>query len=99
MTPFQESASQVCRQEIPKMMAATDLQAALTVSAEMRQRLSVLTPPADQQAVFVQYLAALKGAEGAVISGDAGQGETANTYAVRNAKELGIDGACTTPRR
>lgn len=99
LTPFQENASRVCRDEIPKIRSTKDPQAARTAGAEMRRRLAELTPPADQQGVYSQYLAALKGADDAIAAGDHEQEKYANYYIERNAAELGIETSCSMPYR
>ncbi len=96
LTAFQSEASKICRDEIPKLMSAPDLPTALSASAEMRQRLAALTPPADQAGRFAQYLAVLKASEDAVRSGDMSRAAGLDPVARLDATALGIDGACTT---
>jgi hypothetical protein len=94
-TPFQTRASQICREQIAAIKAAPDLGTALAASRDMRTQLSTLTPPDNQRALFSQYLAALKGAEDAVIANNASAAQSADFVAQRDARELGFD-ACTT---
>ena len=96
LTSFQANASKICREEIAKFKTAPDLPTALDVSAEMRQRLAALTPPAEQANAFAQYLAVLKASEDAVRAGDMSRAASLDPVAGIDATTLGIDRACTT---
>lgn len=97
LTPFQRSATSVCRDEMHRIRSANDPQAAQDAGARLRERLARLSPPPGQEGVYSQYLKALKGAEDAVAAGNAEQAKFANYYIDRNAAILGIDGSCSTP--
>ena len=96
LTAFQEQASKICREEIPRMQNAPDLQTALIASAEMRTRLSALTPPSDQAPRFTQYLAALKASEDAVIAGNPGRAAQLEDVILIDLNTLGIREGCST---
>ena len=89
LTAFQEQASKICREEIPRMQNAPDLQTALIASAEMRTRLAGLTPP-DQAPRFTQYLAAMKASEDAVIAGNPGRAAELEDVILIDINTLGI---------
>jgi hypothetical protein len=98
LTAFQARASKICREEIPRMQNAPDLQTALIASAEMRTRLSGLTPPTSQAPRFTQYLAALKASEDAVVAGNPGRAAQLESVILIDLNTLGIREACSTPK-
>jgi hypothetical protein len=98
LTAFQEHASKICREEIPKMQNAHDLQTALIASAEMRTRLAGLTPPSSQAPRFTQYLSALKASEDAVHAGNPLRATQLEDVILIDVNTLGIREAYTTPQ-
>jgi hypothetical protein len=91
---FREQATAICREGLPAVRNAPDLETALAANREMRARLSALTPPAPQRSTFDAWLLALEGAENAALDGNR-EAVTAYDGRARNyATTLGVGEAC-----
>ena len=102
LTPFQENASRVCRDEIPKIRSTKDPQAAHDCGRRDAKAPSRANAPADRQGVYSQYLAALQGPPAIAVAASATMSKRdtyANYYIERNAAELGIETSCSMPYR
>jgi hypothetical protein len=91
---FRQQAAAICRQHLPKLRQATDIETALPIYRSMQARLATLTPPPVQQSTFEAWLLALKGAETAAIEGNR-KAVTAYDFRARGyATTLGVGKAC-----
>jgi pimeloyl-ACP methyl ester carboxylesterase len=99
---FERRATHICREFVPRIVAAPDLGTALVVRREMRFRLAALASPTDreQRIVFGHWLASLELSEAADASGDRERANRLDIVAQRGATALGVQEAvdCRTPR-
>ncbi len=92
---FPQQAKAICRQEEPAIADAPDFQTALSRAREMRLRLSVLTAPAPQQALFSDWLAKLQASENAALRGDWPTAQTDDAAVQVDVRGLGLADGCT----
>jgi hypothetical protein len=91
---FRQQASAICREHLPKLRLATDIETALPINQAMRARLAALTPPPAQQSTFDAWLLALEGAENAAIQGNRDAVTAFDGRARGYATTLGVGEAC-----
>jgi hypothetical protein len=91
---FVDKTQAICRQELPAVANAPDLQTALTHSRELRLRLSTLTPPAAQQQLFSQWRADLHAAEKAGVGGKWSLAQQYDAGAQLDVRKLGLSQGC-----
>jgi hypothetical protein len=91
---FREQASAICRESLPAIMNAPDLQTALAANRDMRARLSALTPQPAQRSTFDAWLLALEGAENAAVNGNRAAVTAYDGRARNYATTLGVGEAC-----
>jgi hypothetical protein len=91
---FVGRAEAICRQELPAIAHAPDLQAALVQSREMRLRLSALTPPSLQKQLFSDWMAGLLAAEIDGARGDFSAALATDARVESEVRELGLADGC-----